>query len=213
MAAKKRGLGLGRGLDALLGGDAGPAAAQDTQGELRTLGVDAIQPRKYQPRHTMDPEHLDELAASIRAQGVIQPVVVRAVGRDRYALFARSFNGIELDLDETYAWGWEELYRIEERMREVAARILPGETVIAAAGHPAPAAGRTTGGVAAPRRGHPEKKHGGGDGGEPAETGHDIHDAHMAQLDIAKPGRTGRRRSFGDANTAQVDADDLALRM
>src|SRR4029077_2511593 len=39
------------------------------------------------------------------------------VGRERYALFARSFNGIELDLDETYDWGWEELYRIEERMR------------------------------------------------------------------------------------------------
>ena len=57
------------------------------------------------------------------------------VGRERYALFARSFNGIELDLDETYAWGWEELYRIEERMREVAARILPGETVVAVGDH------------------------------------------------------------------------------
>jgi uncharacterized protein (DUF885 family) len=57
------------------------------------------------------------------------------VGRDRYALFARAFNGIDLDLDETYAWGWEELYRIEERMREVAARILPGETVVAVADH------------------------------------------------------------------------------
>ncbi len=57
------------------------------------------------------------------------------VGRERYALFARSFNGIELDLDETYRWGWEELYRIEERMREVAARILPGESVVAVADH------------------------------------------------------------------------------
>ena len=38
------------------------------------------------------------------------------VGRDRYALFARDFNGIELDLDETYAWGWEELHRIEDAM-------------------------------------------------------------------------------------------------
>ncbi len=57
------------------------------------------------------------------------------VGRDRYALFARAFNGIDLDLDETYAWGWEELYRIEERMREVAARIAPGETVVAVADH------------------------------------------------------------------------------
>ena len=57
------------------------------------------------------------------------------VGRERYALFARAFNGIELDLDETYAWGWEELYRIEETMRDVASRILPGETVVAVADH------------------------------------------------------------------------------
>jgi uncharacterized protein (DUF885 family) len=55
------------------------------------------------------------------------------VGRDRYALFSRAFSGIELDLDETYAWGWEELYRIEERMRLVAERIVPGESVVAVA--------------------------------------------------------------------------------
>ena len=54
-------------------------------------------------------------------------------GRERYALFSRAFNGIELDLDETYAWGWEELYRLEERMRTVADRILPGESVVAVA--------------------------------------------------------------------------------
>ncbi|GAA0712540.1 ParB/RepB/Spo0J family partition protein [Dokdonella soli] len=88
MAAKKRGLGLGRGLDALLGGGDMPAAAQDTEGELRMLDVGLIQPGKYQPRHTIDPEHLEELAASIRAQGLIQPVVVRAIGRDRYELIA-----------------------------------------------------------------------------------------------------------------------------
>jgi uncharacterized protein (DUF885 family) len=57
------------------------------------------------------------------------------VGRERYALFSRAFSGIELDLDETYAWGWEELYRIEETMRDVAQRILPGEPVIAVADH------------------------------------------------------------------------------
>ncbi len=51
------------------------------------------------------------------------------VGRDRYALFARDFNGIELDLDETYAWGWEELHRIEDAMRRVAERILPGASI------------------------------------------------------------------------------------
>jgi uncharacterized protein (DUF885 family) len=69
------------------------------------------------------------------------------VGRERYPLFARAFNGIELDLDETYAWGWEELYRIEERMREVAARILPGEPVVAVADHLDHDASRTAEGV------------------------------------------------------------------
>ena len=49
-----------------------------------------------------------------------------AVGPERYALFSRSFNGIDLDLAETYAWGWDELYRIEHAMREVGERILPG---------------------------------------------------------------------------------------
>jgi len=87
MAAKKR--GLGRGLEALLGGDAEPVAqAGDGEGELRTLEIQAIQPGKYQPRHAMDPERLDELAASIRAQGVIQPVVVREIAKDRYELIA-----------------------------------------------------------------------------------------------------------------------------
>jgi uncharacterized protein (DUF885 family) len=52
-----------------------------------------------------------------------------AVGRDRYRLFARAFNGIELDLDETYEWGWTELHRIEHAMREVGERVLPGASV------------------------------------------------------------------------------------
>jgi uncharacterized protein (DUF885 family) len=49
------------------------------------------------------------------------------VGRDRYAVWARVFNGTELDLDETYAWGWDELHRIEHAMGAVGERILPGE--------------------------------------------------------------------------------------
>ncbi len=56
------------------------------------------------------------------------------VGRERYSLYSRDFNGIELDLDETYAWGWEELHRIEHAMGQVAERIIPGadvDTVIA----------------------------------------------------------------------------------
>ena len=52
-----------------------------------------------------------------------------------------------MDLDETYTWGWEELYRIEERMREVAARILPGETVVAVGDHLDHDASRTIEGV------------------------------------------------------------------
>jgi uncharacterized protein (DUF885 family) len=51
------------------------------------------------------------------------------VGRDRYTLFARDFNGIDLDLEETYAWGWEELHRIEDTMRRVGERILPGSSI------------------------------------------------------------------------------------
>ncbi|MDQ1468396.1 MAG: hypothetical protein QOH10_2811 [Actinomycetota bacterium] len=51
------------------------------------------------------------------------------VGRDRYKLFAAAFNGVDLDLDETYAWGVEELHRIEHQMQLVAERILPGEAV------------------------------------------------------------------------------------
>ena len=86
MAAKKR--GLGRGLDALLGGDAESDTSTGNDGELRTLTIHAIQPGRYQPRHAMDPERLDELAASIKAQGVIQPVVVREIAKDRYELIA-----------------------------------------------------------------------------------------------------------------------------
>src|SRR5262245_46833089 len=51
------------------------------------------------------------------------------VGRDRYSLYARDFNGITLDLDETYAWGWDELHRIEQAMQQVPERIGPGAPV------------------------------------------------------------------------------------
>jgi ParB family chromosome partitioning protein len=87
MAAKKRPSSLGRGLDALLGGGDAPANLE-SEGELRTLSILSIQPGRYQPRHRFDPEPLEELAASIRAQGLIQPVVVRAIARDRYELIA-----------------------------------------------------------------------------------------------------------------------------
>jgi uncharacterized protein (DUF885 family) len=57
------------------------------------------------------------------------------VGRDRYSLYARDFTGMELDLDETYAWGWEELHRIEHAMGQVAERVLAGEDVDAVIEH------------------------------------------------------------------------------
>ncbi len=82
MAAKKR--GLGRGLDALLGGAATTAKVQPVadengarDGELRMLPVDLLQRGRYQPRTGMNTEALEELANSIRAQGVVQPIIVR----------------------------------------------------------------------------------------------------------------------------------------
>jgi ParB family chromosome partitioning protein len=81
---------LGRGLDALLGIDTGGTASNegDGGGELRQLAVTSIQPGRYQPRTGMDPERLKELADSIRAQGLIQPIVVRPIGREHYEIIA-----------------------------------------------------------------------------------------------------------------------------
>ena len=84
MSAKKR--GLGRGLDALLG-DAAQLETPPAE-SLSTLPIESLQPGKYQPRTGMDPERLAELAASIRAHGVVQPVVVRRIGADRYEIIA-----------------------------------------------------------------------------------------------------------------------------
>jgi ParB family chromosome partitioning protein len=85
MAAKKRGLGA-RDLDALLGV---PDSDSPTESdELRSLDVERIQPGKYQPRQTMDEDRLQELAASIKAQGLIQPIIVRAVAAGRFEIIA-----------------------------------------------------------------------------------------------------------------------------
>ena len=77
MAVKKR--GLGRGLDALLSGSAVATAEEPAGTDLREVPVDLLQPGKYQPRSDMHPESLEELANSIRAQGVVQPIVVRSI--------------------------------------------------------------------------------------------------------------------------------------
>ncbi|MEC7815871.1 MAG: ParB/RepB/Spo0J family partition protein [Pseudomonadota bacterium] len=89
MAAKKRGLGE-RGLSALLQGSK-VNLNQDVDnhdGELRELPIDLIQRGRYQPRRDMDPAALQELADSIRQQGVMQPVVVRPLAEGRYELIA-----------------------------------------------------------------------------------------------------------------------------
>jgi ParB family chromosome partitioning protein len=75
--------GLGRGLDALLGGDGAPPREA-----MLTLPVTRIRPGRYQPRTKMDQQALAELAGSIRAQGLMQPLLVRPVDRDRYELIA-----------------------------------------------------------------------------------------------------------------------------
>jgi len=76
--------GLGRGLDALLDVEGEGPARESTA----TVGIDRIQPGRYQPRTKMDTESLNELAASIKAQGLMQPVLVRPAGADRYELIA-----------------------------------------------------------------------------------------------------------------------------
>ena len=77
--------GLGRGLDALLGGDNPPSRASGGEA-VTTLPIAALQPGKYQPRTRMDQDALNALAASIKAQGIMQPILVRPVGSGRDAV-------------------------------------------------------------------------------------------------------------------------------
>ena len=91
--AKKR--GLGRGLDALLGPKGATAIANPVEtttaqpgDTLRTLDIDLLQPGKYQPRQEMDPAKLAELADSIKAQGVIQPIVARELAPGKFEIVA-----------------------------------------------------------------------------------------------------------------------------
>jgi ParB family chromosome partitioning protein len=111
MSVKKR--GLGRGLEALLAGSKTMAAtpplsvsvtpdpaisaatepkvatpAQSLDGSLRHLPVEFIQPGKYQPRMDLRPEALEELANSIRSQGVMQPIVVRPISSNKFEIIA-----------------------------------------------------------------------------------------------------------------------------
>jgi ParB family chromosome partitioning protein len=80
-----RSRGLGRGLDALLGTDAGMS---EVASDLREAGLAELRPGRYQPRSQMSEAALDELADSIRAQGLIQPVVVRPLAEGGFEIIA-----------------------------------------------------------------------------------------------------------------------------
>lgn len=82
MSSNKR--GLGRGLDALLG----DISVKDEQHHLHTLPIEYLQRGKYQPRKDINPEKLQELADSIKAQGIIQPIVVRQLAYEKYEIVA-----------------------------------------------------------------------------------------------------------------------------
>ena len=94
MSAKRK--GLGRGLDALLGipgsdgehSEAGAPRGESEDGTLKHLPIEFLQRGKYQPRRDMHPEALQELAESIRSQGIMQPIVVRPLGPNSYEIIA-----------------------------------------------------------------------------------------------------------------------------
>ena len=94
MANKRK--GLGRGLDTLLGNSPynvdAPLKSSDNGQELaetlKHIPVDLVQPGKYQPRQDMHTSALEELASSIKAQGVIQPIVIRPIDGEKYEIIA-----------------------------------------------------------------------------------------------------------------------------
>ena len=95
---------LGKGLDALLSTGSTQAMAnllgkqsqhqqlapapEDKDGDLKNIPIDLIQRGKYQPRTDMHEEALQELAASIKSQGVMQPIVIRPLSPDKYEIIA-----------------------------------------------------------------------------------------------------------------------------
>ncbi|KNH10176.1 Chromosome (plasmid) partitioning protein ParB / Stage 0 sporulation protein J [Candidatus Burkholderia brachyanthoides] len=104
MSAVMKKKGLGRGLDALLGGSVDITEAVRGEGTPSVLPLGKMQAGKYQPRTRMDEGALQELAASIRAQGLMQPILVRSIDDDgRYEIIAgeRRFRAARLaGLDE-----------------------------------------------------------------------------------------------------------------
>ena len=129
--AKKVQRGLGRGLGALLGDDvveqpaAAPevkAPAEETQDAVRMLPIRLIDPNRDQPRRSFDEDALRELAASIEAVGVIQPIIVAEVG-ERYSIIAgerryRASRMVGLDEIPAIVRNWDEQRRLEAALIE-----------------------------------------------------------------------------------------------
>ena len=129
--AKKVQRGLGRGLGALLGDDvmeqsaAAPevkAPAEETQDAVRMLPIRLIDPNRDQPRRSFDEDALRELAASIEAVGVIQPIIVAEVG-ERYSIIAgerryRASRMVGLDEIPAIVRNWDEQHRLEAALIE-----------------------------------------------------------------------------------------------
>lgn len=94
MSSKRK--GLGKGLDALLGGELGAPIKEEVESSskeayvqgLKELPVEFLQRGQYQPRKDMNPAALDELAESIRRQGIMQPIMVRPLAQDSYEIVA-----------------------------------------------------------------------------------------------------------------------------
>jgi ParB family chromosome partitioning protein len=86
MATKKR--GLGKGLDALLGLPPDSSGMRSVNGELKYLPVEMLQRGAYQPRGELDKQALEDMALSIKAQGVVQPIVARQITDNKYEIIA-----------------------------------------------------------------------------------------------------------------------------
>ncbi len=93
MAVKKR--GLGKGLGALLGdmavSDEAVVDTEDSESEIKSaqvVPIEYLQPGRFQPRTDIDPEHLQELATSIEQHGIVQPIVIRQLAKNRYEIIA-----------------------------------------------------------------------------------------------------------------------------
>ena len=97
--------------------DATPAALSDALRADLEAGVRASEGAYAEMRTFLETEYLPHATER------------DAVGRERYQLMSRQFNGCDLDLEATYAWGWDELYRIEREMAATAVKIMPGGSI------------------------------------------------------------------------------------